>query len=401
MDTKLTNDRFLNFKIILLLTFGQMGPVILSPAFHDISLFFQQSLSNTKLVVTLFFLGFSLGQLIYGPLANRFGRKKTFQWGISISLIGTALSILSIYAHSFELLLAGRFIEGLAASAGMVIGFTMLSDLYDDDKKRKIIGYSMLSFALMPALATALTGFFVTHLNWQFSLWFLFAYGLFLLVYLKSLPETGSVIEQHTLLSVKTIFANYLITLKNKPLILYALLYGVSNAGIYVFTTEGPLVGINFLHLSSSHYGALTASTFIGTLLGSFLTVILLKRFSARVTILATYMTELLAALGMLVSFYLSAINSISLFFPIFIWFISNAILVSNAASLATSTAKDKAGASSIMSFLSNFTCVVVTLALSLITMNSLYVLPMGLLVLLILGLPILFTSMATNYNHS
>lgn len=387
-------DRFLNFKIVLLLTFGQMGPVILSPAFHAISTYFNNSLRNTQLLVTLFFLGFSLGQLIYGPFANRFGRKKTFQWGIGVSLIGTSLSILSVYCHSFELLLVGRFVEGLASSAGMVIGFTMLSDLYNEDMKRRIIGYSMLSFALMPAFATAISGFFVTYLNWQLSLWFLLAYGLFLLGYLNSLPETGSNLNVQKKMSLKTIFTAYRNAFNNKPLILYSLLYGISNAGIYIFTTEGPAVGIGFLHLSSSTYGLLTASTFIGTIMGSFLTVFLLKYLSANRTILSAYMIEVLMAVAMLGCFYLTIINKLSLFLPVFIWFISNAILVSNATARATSTVKDKATASSLMSFIANFVCVIVTLNLSLVTTNSIYVLPIGLLLLIMLGCPMLFKTL-------
>ncbi len=400
MKVKPGSDRLLNFKIILLLTFGQMGPVILSPAFHNISAYFQNSLRSTQLVVTLFFLGFAFGQLIYGPLANRLGRKKTFQWGISVSLIGTGLSIISVYVHSFELLLMGRFIEGLAASAGMVIGFTMLSDLYNEDMKRRIIGYSMLSFALMPAFATALSGFFVTYFNWQLSLWFLLGYGLFLLWYLNSLPETGSKIDAQKKMSLRTISIAYWETINNKQLILYSLLYGISNAGIYVFTTEGPMVGIGFLHLSSSTYGGLAASTFIGTIIGSLLTVILLKHFTANRTILSVYMVEILMSVGMLSCFYLTAINKMSLFIPIFVWFISNAILVSNAAALATSTAQDKATASSLMSFLANFICVIVTLGLSLTTTSSIYILPMGLVLLVLLGSPVLFKILRTNKSQ-
>lgn len=384
------SDRFLNFKLILLLTFGQMGPVILSPDFHDISAYFHQRLNDVKLVVTLFFLGFAFGQLIYGVFANRFGRKKTFQWGIAISLVGTGISILSVYVSSFDLLLVGRLLEGLASSSGMVIGFTMLNDLYEEDAKRRILGYSMLAFALLPALATAISGFFVTNFTWQLSLWFLFVYGLFLLFYLSRLPETQPVQNAVTDGSIKSVCASYWSTLANKRLICYSLLYGLSNAGIYVFTTEGPMIGLGSLHLSSSAYGNFAALTFIGTIIGSFLTVTLLNYVSAKASIILTYAIELLAALGMMASFYFLAISKISLFFPIFIWFISNAILVSNAASLATSTTTNKAIASSLMSFIANFMCVLITLALSVITSTSNYLLPIALVVLMLLGSPII-----------
>jgi len=371
-----------NLKIILLLTFGQAGPVVLAPAFFVMSKYFNEPVDSIKYVVTLFFLGFALGQLLYGPVAGRFGRRPTFKFGIALSLFGTALSLLASYTHSFSLLLVGRFIEGLGASAAIVMGFTVISDLYTENQAKKLIGLSMLSFALTPAIATLLGGVFVEHFSWQISLWVLLAYGVFVYWYIDDLPETAKRLDKAPW-SLKKICLSYLEVCKDKILLICSCLYGLSNAGIYVFTTEGPSLGQNALHISPSEYSSYAGSTFIGTLAGSALTVFLVKYLSTQKTILCTYLAEACAAIVMTYCFYSGFINIFSVFLPIVLWFVSNAILVSNATGLATQKANDKADASAVMSFLNNFVAVLTIVALTIFGAGgSIYILPVGLLVL-------------------
>src|SRR5579864_8672417 len=91
--------------LMLLSAFAQMGAILMMPALPKIADYFGKSIGATQLVVTSFLLGYAIGQLIYGPLANHYGRKFALYVGISIATVGTLFSILSSPLNSFSLLI--------------------------------------------------------------------------------------------------------------------------------------------------------------------------------------------------------------------------------------------------------------------------------------------------------
>ena len=90
--------------LIVLSAFASMGALVMTPALPQISKYFAISIQQTQLTVTSFLFGYAVGQLIYGPIANRFGRKKALYIGIVIATIGSLFSILSSPTESFHLL---------------------------------------------------------------------------------------------------------------------------------------------------------------------------------------------------------------------------------------------------------------------------------------------------------
>src|SRR5262245_16122030 len=118
------------FILIIISSFASMGAIIFAPALPAIAQYFHISQGHSQLTITLFLLGYSIGQLIYGPLANRFGRKPAFYIGIAIATVGSLISIASEPLHSFNALILGRLLEALGSSAGLVISFTVINDHY-------------------------------------------------------------------------------------------------------------------------------------------------------------------------------------------------------------------------------------------------------------------------------
>ena len=114
--------------LIIMSSFASMGAVIFAPALPEIAQYFNISQGHSQLIITLFLLGYAVGQLVYGPLANRFGRKTAFYIGIFVATIGSLISIISEPLHSFKFLIFGRMLEAFGSSAGLVISFTIISD---------------------------------------------------------------------------------------------------------------------------------------------------------------------------------------------------------------------------------------------------------------------------------
>src|ERR1700722_17132527 len=112
--------------LLLLISFPAVGTVLFTPGLPNIAQFFNVSTGAAQLGVTVYLIGFALGQLPYGPLANCFGRKPSLRAGLIIAAFGALLCVLAGEIKSFPLLISARFIQALGAAAGLKIIFTMI-----------------------------------------------------------------------------------------------------------------------------------------------------------------------------------------------------------------------------------------------------------------------------------
>ena len=235
--------------LMLLSAFAVMGAIIMTPALPQISYHFNTSVGYTQLVVTVFLLGYSLGQLLYGPLANRYGRKPALYFGIVIASLGSIFSILSSPTDSFLLLILGRFLESIGASGGLAVSFTIINDYYYENEARRITAALMLAFAIIPGIAIAMGGFLVQYFDWRACFYFLLGYGFLLFYFARQLPET--LLEKDVrAMRMSHVLSGYRNKLLNQKLVGFAMISGISSGCIYVFGAEGPFIGIHYLKVS-------------------------------------------------------------------------------------------------------------------------------------------------------
>src|ERR1700733_7445245 len=141
--------------LLLLVSFGSVGAVLFTPALPAIQQFFHVSVGKAQLTMTSYLIGYALGQLPYGPLANAFGRKKTLYIGISISILGSLLCALSAVLGSFGALILARFVQALGATAGLKMSYTMVADTHEPADATRTISRFSLAFAVVPGLGIA------------------------------------------------------------------------------------------------------------------------------------------------------------------------------------------------------------------------------------------------------
>ena len=373
--------------LLILSAFASMGAVLMAPALPNIAAYFQITQGHAQLTVTLFLLGYACGQLIYGPLANRYGRKPAFYVGICVATLGSLFSILSSPFDSYPLLLIGRLLEALGSSAGLVISFTIIADFYYPEQSRRIISYMMLAFAIVPAVAVFLGGFIVQYLSWQGCFYFLLVYGLLLIIPAATLPET-LVQKDLSAIHFTRIHRSYTEVFSNVPLVRYAVMSGLTSTLIYIFAAEGPFIGIHFLGLSASHYGTVAMLPSVGMLIGSMVAVHFSQKISANKLIGLGLTCDLVAAISMLVLFLLHEITLVTLLAPMSLILFAHALISSNASSTAMFFAIDKANGSAVMNFVAVTLCVIGTFVLALFHASEAYVMPLIFLAcILILGI--------------
>lgn len=361
--------------LLVLSAFASMGAVLMAPALPNIANYFQISSGHAQLTVTLFLLGYACGQLLYGPLANRYGRKPAFYIGICIATLGSLFSILSSPFNSYPLLLLGRLLEALGSSAGLVLSYTIIADFYYPEQTRRIISYIMLAFAIVPAVAVFLGGLIVQYLNWQTCFYFLLAYGLFLIIPAYTLPET-LISKDLEAIKLIRIHRSYLQVFKNLPLVRYSIMAGCTSTIIYIFSAEGPFIGIHLLGLSASHYGSLATLPSIGMLVGSVLAIHLSQRLSANRLIFFGILVDLIGAGSMLLLFVTHHVNMLTLLGPMGLLLVGHALISSNSSSSAMFFAADKANGSAVLNFVCLIFCVMGTFTLSFFHTIEAYIMP-------------------------
>ena len=370
--------------LILLTGFAAFSTVIVGPSLPAITHAFQISAGHAQGLVTIFLLGYACGQLLYGPLANRFGRIRTFYMGLSLAIAAAVLCLGAQLLHNFLLLEIGRFLEAVGACCGLVVSYTIVSDFYHAQQARAIYSYLTIAFALSPAVATVLGGMLQQYFNWAGAFYFLFFYGIFLLFIASRLPETSSD-RDYQALHPRKLFHNYLQVFKNRFLVLNALIYGMSTMCAYVYVAEAPFIMIKHLGLSPASYGWLAMLPFLGVLVGALSGPKIVRYFSSQQIIKYGLVIEFVVALLLLMLFACNIITLFSFLMPMIIFMYIHSLVLSNCTTMALQNIKDRSNASAVFSFLFMMPPVIGNLALDLFPVNKPIYLPLIFLIALLL----------------
>ena len=360
--------------LIILISYGSIGAALFTPAIPKLMDVFDISSGKAQLSIMVFLVGYSLGQLIYSPVAKRFGRKPALYIGISVSLIGAVLCALSGPLHNFALLIYARFIGAVGSSVGLSLTFMIISDYYYETHARKVTAYTMLAFAVIPGVAIAAGGFLVAYLGWESCFYFLFLYGVFALYNVYKLAETGTR-EREATRFIK-ILREYKRDFKNKMLLVYSVMIGSTTALIYIFAATAPIIAIHQMGLTPDKFGLLNLIPAAGYFLGNFIAARLANHFEIMTVLKMGMILIGVGAVALFVVFYAGWGGSVTLFLPVFVVYFGVPLLYSNAAVLATFRTPDKPNASSIMSFINIGGAVIGVVLIELLGMNPKYTMP-------------------------
>lgn len=347
---KIQSKQFFLF-LMLLISFGSVSAVLFTPALPQISHYFRISENTAQLTVTVFLIGYALGQLLYGPLANRYGYKPAIYIGISGEIIGAVFCILASPLHLFWLLVAARLLMALGASVGLKMTFTLAAAAYHEKKAAVTVSYLMTGFAIMPSLSVALGGFLTLHFGWESCFYLLVFYGLLLMGLNFLAPDLPQKLEPDAL-RVREILRKYLRKIKNSQLMLGAVLMGVSTAFVYLFAALAPFLTMNYLQLTPAQYGLWNLITPIGLIIGSQMSAVLAKQFAPIKVLSLGILLIFLGVLPLFLLFLFNVMAAWALFFPMIIIYCGIAFIFPNASVIAMQHVTDKPSAAAMMSFI-------------------------------------------------
>lgn len=260
-----------------LIAIGPLSTDMYLPAFPAMA----RELGGGAMEYTLasYFIGLSLGQLFYGPLSDRFGRKGPFMAGLSLyafASLGCAL------AGSVEALVAWRFLQALGGCSSMVIVRAVVRDRCDVRQAARTFSLLILVMGVTPLLAPLLGGWMEAHWGWRTIFQLMLAYGLLGLAAIAwGLPETHDTRHEPPL-RLGRILADYAGLLASPAFLGYTLVGGLGFAGMFAYIANSPFVLIQLHGVRPEDFGWYFGGIAMGYIATSQINARLLKRAAPR-----------------------------------------------------------------------------------------------------------------------
>jgi len=206
---------------------------------------------TVQLTVSLNLAAYAFAQLLHGPLADRFGRRRLLLVGMFGFLVA---SLICAAAETIGGLLAGRIVQGLFASVSSVVVILIIRELFDQQRAVRIMGYHGMAVGVAPAIGPLLGGYVYVLMGWRmnFVLLAILAAGAFLLVRWL-LPETGT--RDHGAIQPRQIARGYVALLRRPAYLRYLLPLTMMFGAFFAFVTAGPFLLIDRLGVATQHYG--------------------------------------------------------------------------------------------------------------------------------------------------
>jgi DHA1 family bicyclomycin/chloramphenicol resistance-like MFS transporter len=240
---------------IYLGTLAALGPLAIDmylPAFPRIAESFGAHVPDIQLTLATYFVGLALGQLVYGPLADRVGRKPPLYFGLALFALASAGCALTWNASS----LAGvRFVQALGGCAEMVIARAIVRDLFDDRKAAKVFSSLVLVMGLAPILAPLAGGYLAGHLGWRPIFWLLALAGIGALVSTALFFRESLPLERRIRQSAGEVARTYVSLLRHREFMLHSGTIGTGMAGLFAYVGGSPYVFQKLYHISEAHFG--------------------------------------------------------------------------------------------------------------------------------------------------
>ncbi len=239
------------------------------PAFADIGHEFGVDAAAMQQTISVYLVAFAAMSLFHGPISDAVGRKPVIVVG---SFAYTLASTVCAIAPSMGWLLAGRAMQGLCAGAGMIVGRTIVRDVFEGEAAQRTMSHMSMIFGVAPAVAPIVGGWLLGWSSWRSIFWFLAGFGLVLLLAAwVFLPETHPKARRTPFRPGALVGAVWSMT--RDPNV--ARLCGVSAlnfAALFTYIAAAPAIIVTHLHLGPSDFGVLFVPVVVALIFGSFLT---------------------------------------------------------------------------------------------------------------------------------
>ncbi len=244
-----------------------MSTDLYAPSLPHITDVFHTTPELVKLTISLNLMVYGVAQLFYGPLSDRFGRRPVLLWSVILFSLASAAAG---FARSIDQLILARILQGIFASAEVVICLSVFKDLFTELQQVKAFAIYGMAIALAPCIAPIAGGYIHVLFGWEYNFYLVAVLGMvtagliFVLIHETTRPDS-------TALRIQSIAKGYWSVFSNRTFMVHGALAGVALGLIYAFVVGAPFILIDHFGIAVDHFGYYQAAIVIAYFLGSML----------------------------------------------------------------------------------------------------------------------------------
>ncbi len=296
------------FKLILTLgSLTALGPFSIDmylPGFAGIADDLNTSVSNVALSLSSYFIGISAGQLLYGPLLDRFGRKKPLFIGLLVYILA---SLGCVFVKDIDTFIGLRFIQAVGSCAATVASVSMVRDLFPVKDIPKVFSLLMLVVGLSPMLAPTIGGYVTSYFGWHTVFFILMCMGIFVLLTAQIvLPNTYKP-DTSISLKPKPILNNFISILKEPQFYTYAFTGAIAFSGLFTYVAASPILFMDIYEVDAKTYGWIFAVMSISFIGASQLNSLFLRKFTSEQMVFSAIIMQSIIS----ITFLLLSLNNV------------------------------------------------------------------------------------------
>ena len=316
------------------------------PGFKAIAKALDTTVTDVALTLSSFFIGVSVAQLLYGPLLDRFGRKRPLYAGLVIYILS---SVACVLAGSLDSLIALRFVQALGACAASVAANAMVRDLFPVEDNAKVFSALMLVLSTSPLIAPTAGGYLIAAWGWHsvflvlaaIALLIIFAVWLFL-------PESSKPDPNYSL-KPKAILGNYWAVLRNRQFFTYSISGAIAFSGLFAYISCSPSIFMELYKVSEETYGWIFALLASGVIGGTQANRIALKYFSSAQVVRGAMIMQTFFGVIMFLATYYGLIGLTGMLVMLFLFLTCVGFILPNSSALCMQPFTRNAGSASAM----------------------------------------------------
>ena len=330
--------------LAILIAVTATGPLALNmilPSMPALAADFGVGYGTAQLTLTLYLVAIALGQLLWGPVSDRYGRRPMLLLGMGVYTLGGALAWL---ATSIEVLLLARVLQALGGSAGIVITRAIVRDLYGRDQAASKMGYIMMAMSVAPLVAPAAGGLIDQAFDWRAVFLIITVVGVMVLLAATiDLHETNH--DRDTTQTMRAFVRDLVTVAADRQVIGWTSVLALASGAFFAFLAGAPFIMVELLGRTAAEYGFFFALIALGYMVGNFISGRYTVRVGTNRMILAGLTIGLGGAVPMLVLFAIDVVTPWTLFVPMMAISMANGMTLPSGVANVVSVRPDLAGA--------------------------------------------------------
>jgi DHA1 family bicyclomycin/chloramphenicol resistance-like MFS transporter len=337
------------FTILILGSLATVSPFSIDmylPGFPRIAEDLHTTIDRVQLSLTSYFIGICVGQLVYGPLVDRFGRKKPLYTGLIIYIIASFGCSLT---SSVDALIGMRFLQAMGGCAGLVASQALVSDLFPVERRAEAFSFITLVIAVSPMIAPTIGGYVTSTVAWQWVFIILAGIVGLIVVSVYFFLPTGKLPDRSVSLRPHAVLKSYGTVIGQPQFSIYTLAGGLANAATFAYIAGSSDVFMNIYQVTEQQYGWIFAFLAFAMIGSTQLNHLLLRRFTSEQIIKVTLLYQSVLGVVLIVGVYNNWFGLMGLIGMMFLFLTGQGLTGPNTSALSLAPFRRHTGSASAL----------------------------------------------------